>query len=120
MWCSNYDRVILAGLGLLALTGLGVLLWQRHTPPLVVTAAPTEGAAWDRRLAAARQVDVNTADVAELERLPWVGPSLAQRIVEERTVHGRFASPADLVRVRGIGPKTIEGLKDRVRMSETE
>ena len=110
MWYSNHDRVTLAGLGLLALVGLGVLLWQRQRPTQVITTAPTEAASWDRRLAAARQIDVNAADAAELERLPGVGPTLAQRIVEERAAHGRFDSAEELSRVRGIGRKTVDAL----------
>ncbi|MEM1094927.1 MAG: ComEA family DNA-binding protein [Bacteroidota bacterium] len=52
-------------------------------------------------------VNVNTATLAELDRLPGVGPALAQRIVDYREAHGAFARVASLERVRGIGPKTV-------------
>ena len=120
---SAQERVTLAVLGALALAALGVLAWQRQRPALTiagtsvptVTAAPPQ-AGWDGALEAARQVDVNAASVAELERLPGVGPALARRIVEEREQHGPFYSAEDLGRVRGIGPKTYQALKAYVRI----
>ncbi len=50
-------------------------------------------------------IDLNTADVRELSRLPGIGQELAKRIVDERAVHGAFVNLIDLQRVRGIGPK---------------
>ena len=75
-----------------------------------------ETGAWDASLAAAARIDVNTAGVAELERLPGVGWTLARRIVAARREGGRFGSAADLARVRGVGPRTVEALDSRVRM----
>ena len=116
MWLTRQERVTLSILGALALAGLGVLVWQRQQPPLTVVGSPTpvQTAQWDGALQAARQVDVNTAGVAELERLPGVGPTLAQRIVAYRTAHGSFQRPAELTQVPGIGPKTYEALRDYV------
>ncbi len=54
----------------------------------------------------AATIDLNRDDQAVLERLPGIGPTLAQRIVSERTVHGPFAGFAELrERVDGIGPR---------------
>ena len=53
-------------------------------------------------------IDLNTASAAALEMLPGIGPTLAQRIVEDRERGGAFASVDDLQRVRGIGPRTVE------------
>jgi competence protein ComEA len=106
------ERATLAALGMLALAALAVLAWQRRPVPLTITAAPASSAAWDGRLADARQVDVNTADASELERLPGVGPALARRIVEDRESYGAFGSLEELTRVRGIGSKTIEGARE--------
>lgn len=53
-------------------------------------------------------VDLNTADAAELTLLPGVGPRLAERIVENRSALGPFASVDELQRVPGIGPRTVE------------
>ena len=69
---------------------------------------------WNTALETSRRMDVNTAGVAELERLPEVGPSLARRIAAYREAHGPFGSPEDLMDVPGIGPKTYDVLKDYV------
>ena len=60
-------------------------------------------------------VDINTADVAQLQALPGIGPKIAQRIVEERS-RGQFQSVDDLRRVAGIGPKTLEKLRPFARV----
>ena len=75
---------------------------------------PAQAMQWDAALASARQVDINTADAAELERLPGIGPSLAQRIVDDRAAHGPFQRPEELQRVKGIGPQTYDALKEHV------
>ena len=59
-------------------------------------------------------VNLNTADSAELETLPGLGPELAQRIVDWRTQNGRFSSVDDLLNVTGIGAKTLSGLAELV------
>ena len=117
MWLTEKERVTVTVLGTLALAALGILIWRQQRPPLTVEGAPVashQAAQWDAALASARQVDVNTATVAELERLPGVGPVLAQRIMDDRTRHGAFRDPEDLQRVNGVGPKTLEGMKDYV------
>lgn len=63
---------------------------------------------------AAGTVDINTASAAELDELPGVGPSTAQKIVDDRELNGPFATPEDLMRVSGIGAKKFEALKDFV------
>ncbi|MBI1992685.1 MAG: helix-hairpin-helix domain-containing protein [Candidatus Omnitrophica bacterium] len=100
----------------MGLVGLGILAWQEQRPSVTIQGAPTfvETSPWDAALRRAHHVDVNAATVAELERLPLVGPTLARRIVEYRQAHGHFLRPEDLSRVRGIGPKTYEALRDYV------
>jgi competence protein ComEA len=50
-------------------------------------------------------VNLNTSSADDLERLPGVGPALAQRIIDYRTQSGPFQAPEDLMQVRGIGQK---------------
>lgn len=57
--------------------------------------------------AAPVRMNPNTASAALLQRLPRVGPKMAERIIAYREAHGPFAQPSHLVRVRGIGPKTF-------------
>ncbi len=61
-------------------------------------------------------VDLNTATLADLDGLPRIGPALAQRILDWREAHGRFASVDQLREVTGIGDKIFADLKDRVRV----
>ncbi|GAA3056977.1 MULTISPECIES: ComEA family DNA-binding protein [Actinomycetes] len=59
-------------------------------------------------------VDLNTAEAAELEQLPGIGPALAERILEHRARHGPFGSLEELAAVRGIGPAILEDVADQV------
>lgn len=56
------------------------------------------------------QIDVNAADWPELALLPNIGEQLAKRITEDRALRGPFRELSDLRRVRGIGPRTLEGM----------
>jgi competence protein ComEA len=53
-------------------------------------------------------VHINTATVEELDNLPGVGPSLAEKIIEYRKANGAFKSLDDLDAVSGIGPALLE------------
>lgn len=61
-------------------------------------------------------VDLNTADAAQLDTLPRIGPALAARIIAHREENGRFTSVDDLLAVPGIGEKLVSGLRDLVRV----
>ena len=64
---------------------------------------------------AAERIDINTADVATLDRvLLNIGPAKAQAIVAYRTANGPFRSVEQLALVKGIGLKTIEKNRDRI------
>lgn len=56
-------------------------------------------------------VDVNQADWPELALLPDIGEQLARRIVEHRETNGPFRDLDQLKDVRGIGPKTFDGMR---------
>lgn len=64
--------------------------------------------------APAAPVDLNTADAAELEHLPGVGPATAAAIVAHREASGPFRSVDDLLDVRGIGDAKLEALRAAV------
>lgn len=102
IWLRRADQVTVAALVLLG-AALLVAQWAYRgglqSRLLPIDSAPPVPLVW--------QVDVNVAEWPELSVLPDVGDQLAKEIVENRRKFGPFSSPADLRRVRGIGPKTI-------------
>lgn len=79
--------------------------------------APLQAAVTDSgavAVTAPMPVNVNTAVVAQLVKLPGVGKATAERIVAYRTEHGPLQSVDDLVRVKGIGKKTLEKIRKMI------
>ena len=59
-------------------------------------------------------VDVNNATAKELEQLKGVGPAIAKRIVDYRNAHGKFSSPEDLIKIKGIGNAKLEKMRPQI------
>lgn len=57
------------------------------------------------------KVSLNTATAAQLDSLPGVGPSTAQKILDYRMAHGGFSSLEEIMSVKGIGPKKFEAMR---------
>jgi len=64
------------------------------------------------------KVILNRAGFEELRKLPGVGPKRAQAILELREKLGRFRRLQDLLRVRGIGPKSLKKLSERLVLDD--
>src|SRR5688572_21532545 len=82
--------VIVVALAILAYAGLSAWRWWSAKQP----------------------VNVNTASLEQLQSIPEVGPVIARRIVDGRP----YAKAEDLKRVPGIGDKTFEKMKPRVKV----
>lgn len=65
-------------------------------------------------LAPGERIDPNRADALQLDRLPRVGPALAERIVAWRREHGPFRFLSDLDAVPGVGPTLLQSLEPHV------
>ena len=59
-------------------------------------------------------VNINTASQTELETLPGIGPTTAQKIIQYREQNGPFVSTQDIINVPGIGPGTYERIKNLI------
>jgi len=66
------------------------------------------------------RININTASVNELETLPGIGKSLAERIVEQRQKFGPFRRPEHLIIVRGISDKRFRALQDLITVEQLE
>lgn len=63
-------------------------------------------------------VNINTASLDELDTLPGIGPTTAQRIIDYRNDNGPFGIIEDIVNVSGIGPATFDEIKDLITVGE--
>ena len=66
------------------------------------------------------RVDINRASVEQLTALPGIGESIATRIVEFRKEHGPFRRVEDLMRVKGIGEKSLEKIRPHVSVGKSK
>lgn len=57
-------------------------------------------------------ININTASEAELTGLPGIGPAKAKAIAEDRKANGDYETVDQLVRVKGVGMKMVERLRD--------
>lgn len=63
-------------------------------------------------------IDINTATAEELDTLPGIGPTIAQRIVEYRSANGPFATIEAIQNVQGIGQSIFDEIKDLITVGE--
>jgi competence protein ComEA len=63
---------------------------------------------------AADKININSASSDELQKLPQVGPKVAQRIIDFRKQNGPFKKAEELMKVTGIGEKIYAKLKDLI------
>ncbi len=69
-------------------------------------------------LHAADKIDINKATEEELLKIPTIGPKIAKMIIEYRKTNGKFKSIDELRQVKGIGPKRLEAIRERVIIGE--
>ncbi len=67
--------------------------------------------------AVSEKININTASLEDLQKLPKIGPKVAQRIVDFRKQNGSFKKIEELMKVKGIGEKIYAQLKDMITVS---
>jgi competence protein ComEA len=83
-----------------------VILVMAAVSTVSLNAAEKQAAAGGDKL-----ININTADAAQLVKLPQVGPKMAQRILDFRKSNGNFKRTQDLMKVKGIGEKIFAKLQ---------
>ncbi|UFU04952.1 ComEA family DNA-binding protein [Ruania halotolerans] len=89
---------------------------EAEDAPPAGTGAPAPATSGTTEQDGAPLVDLNTADAAALETLPGIGPARAAEIIAWREREGEYSSVDQLLEVSGIGPATLERLRERVRV----
>jgi competence protein ComEA len=62
------------------------------------------------------KININTASAEKLQTLSGIGPVKAQAIIDYRNEEGLFRTVDELLNVKGIGPKTLENIRDKVKV----
>jgi comEA protein len=66
----------------------------------------------------AHPININTAGATDLQQVPGIGPSTAQKILDTRKSYGAFKSVDDLLAIKGIGPKKLEKMRKYLTVSK--
>jgi len=105
-WCWG-DVMIILGI-VVMIVGLRVKLSDNFTDKQV-SVVKAETAIFE-------VININTATARELVDLPSIGDKMAQRIIDYRNANGQFKSKEQLKNVSGIGDKTFEAIKNKIRI----
>jgi competence protein ComEA len=99
----------------------------KHTASTSTGNAPTESTASSgsssshsgasAKLAPGEKININTASAEELDRLPGIGKTKAQAIVDYRNQNGSFKTLEDIEKVKGIKAGSFEKMKDYIKLS---
>ena len=110
LWLTKYDRMFVSVFVavFLALSGYH---WARlggwGMRPIELERLPARQ--YDFR------IDINSASWVEWTQIEGIGEATAQKIIDDRQTNGPFRSVKDLLRVKGIGPKTLEKMRPFLR-----
>ncbi len=83
-------------------------------PTLIEAPIMTEAPIVSEAPVAIELVNINTATLEELNALPGIGPTTAQKIIDYRDENGAFSTIEDIMNVSGIGPATFEEIRNLI------
>src|ERR1700756_4981535 len=66
-----------------------------------------------------KPVNLNTATALELQQVPGIGPSTADKILKMRRSYGQFKSVDDLRAIKGLGPERLETMRKYVTVGKS-
>ncbi len=64
----------------------------------------------------AKKININTGNIEELKKIPYIGPSKGKKIIIYREKNGKFKTCKDIINVSGIGEKTFEKIKELIEV----
>ena len=102
---THQEKQVLLFLGLVVLTGITV----NH---LVKNSSRVQEFISSPSISHPQIINLNKAAQEELEKLPGIGPALAERIIAFRIANGSFKTIEDIKEVKGIGAHKFEMIKD--------
>lgn len=109
---TKQERFVLIFLGLTILSGTVVQHFLKQHPNLSRDISILE------KDEVFRKIDLNRATFNELVNLPWIGPTLAQRIVDYRMEKGEFQSLEELKDIPGIKQSGYEKIAKYLKISK--
>lgn len=83
-----------------------------ENPTYTSTDSPTQSS--DSNNSKTNKININTADINELIKITGVGQVIAQRIIDYRNENGSFKTIDDIIKVKGIGEKTFQKMKEQI------
>lgn len=119
-WFERFRVPIGVFLSLIIVSIGGLLIWyDRHAPVTktetvkVIDAqvSTSNGSLSSATSQATKLTNINTASAGELDKLPGIGPTYANRIVEYRQKNGNFKTTHDVVKIKGIGEATYAKIR---------
>ena len=104
--------VLLVSVSLVVSVGTGVSRAAQEKGKPAAAMASAQGST--EQQPALTPVNLNTATAEQLQKLPGIGPKIAEEIIKYREANGPFKSVEDLIAVKGIGSAKFSRIREKV------